>query len=185
MSRLSALHLTTAVATLALGTACGADSVNNPGGSSGAGATSSSTSGAGPTSNGGTAPIGAGTSGASTGTSGSSPGTFAGAGGAPSSSTGGMSSSTSGAGGGLALPHPTNSDHCLYGYTPEASDDTMAAGPVVFSTPGGDDTTFQPEVLKWMEDNKWRGAHVIWHAVRGCTDGTAAGLLGPLGYPNI
>jgi len=32
MSRLSALHLTTAVATLALGTACGADSVNNPGG---------------------------------------------------------------------------------------------------------------------------------------------------------
>ena len=64
----------------------------------------------------------------------------------------------------------------------------MAFGPAHFSTDGkaaDDDTIEQPEVLQWMSDNKWTGAHVLWHAVRGCKDGSAAGLLNPLGYPNI
>jgi hypothetical protein len=90
-------------------------------------------------------------------------------------------------GGGLPLPHPTNPDHCLYGYDPLPSDDTMAHGPAVFTPAGGGqpDTILQPEVLDWMEQFKWTGAHVVWHAVRGCTDGSAAGLLNPLGFPDI
>jgi len=87
-------------------------------------------------------------------------------------------------GGGFVVPPITNSDHCLYGYSKLPSDDTMASGPVKFKAGSLDDLTLQPEVLQWMTDNKWTGAHVIWHAVRGCKDGTAGGLLGPLGLSN-
>ena len=101
--------------------------------------------------------------------------------------------STSGVGGGLtatastgSLPHQTNIDHCRYGYDPLPSDETMASGPSLFTLPNGSvDTVVQPEVLQWMTDNKWQGAHVVWHAVRGCNIGTAAGLLAPLGFPNV
>ena len=63
----------------------------------------------------------------------------------------------------------------------------MAHGPAIFTPSGGGqpDTILQPEVLQWMADNKWTGAHVLWHAVRGCADGSAAGLLNPLGYKDI
>ncbi|HEX2736253.1 MAG TPA: hypothetical protein VHM70_31845 [Polyangiaceae bacterium] len=79
------------------------------------------------------------------------------------------------------------SDHCLYGFDPLPNDDTMKAGPAIFQPSGGGekDTTVQPEVLQWMDENKWTGAHVVWHAVRGCKNGSAGGLLSPLGYPNI
>ncbi len=43
----------------------------------------------------------------------------------------------------------------------------------------------QNDVQQWMVDNRWPAAHVIWHAVRGCADGSAASLLYPLGFPNI
>jgi hypothetical protein len=123
----------------------------------------------------------------------------AGAGGAPST-TGGVAATgssgagagglpSSGSGGGMPLPVPpaTNKDHCLYGYDPLPSDETMKSGPVIFTpaSGGSSDTIVQPEVLQWMTDNKWQGAHVIWHAVRGCSTGTARGLLGPLGFPDI
>jgi hypothetical protein len=74
-------------------------------------------------------------------------------------------------------------DHCLYGYDPLPSDETMKHGPAIFTPPSGgaSDTTLQPEVLQWMTDNKWMGAHVLWHAVRGCNNGTAGFLTGPLG----
>ena len=85
---------------------------------------------------------------------------------------------------GIVSPPPTNSDHCLKGYDPEASDATMMAGPAKFKTSAGDDTILQPEVLQWMSDHKWTGGHVFWHAFRGCKDGTAQGLVGPLGYSN-
>ncbi|HET7540081.1 MAG TPA: hypothetical protein VFK05_09415 [Polyangiaceae bacterium] len=156
---------------------------------------------------GGTGPVNPGSSagtGTTVGGSGSpnpgAGGTSSGVGGAPGSSTGGNGvvpggSGTGGAvasagsgtgGGGFVIPPMTNtSDHCLYGYSPEKSDDTMQAGYAKFSTSMGDDTVVQPEVLQWMTDNKWMGAHVVWHAVRGCTDGTAGGLLNPLGFPNI
>jgi hypothetical protein len=101
------------------------------------------------------------------------------AGGAPSA----------GSGGGKALPVPpaTNKDHCLHGYDPLPSDETMKSGPSLFTpaSGGGTDTILQPEVLQWMTDNKWQGAHVVWHAVRGCSSGTARGLLAPLGFPDI
>lgn len=84
-------------------------------------------------------------------------------------------------------PEHTNKDHCLVGYDPLPSDDTMATGPFIFTPEGGGaaDTVVQPEVLQWMVDNEWQGAHVIWHAVRGCASGTAGGLLAPLGLPNL
>ncbi|MET0790674.1 MAG: hypothetical protein ABW061_04075 [Polyangiaceae bacterium] len=177
MSRTTGLRLVTAFTTLVLGAACGS---------------SGTPSGAGPTPPSGAGAAGAGqpTPGAGAPSSGS-----AGATGVPGAGAGGLSSSTGGApsgaggsagsGGGLPLPVPTNSDHCLYGYSPEATDDTMKSGPARFTTSSGDDTILQPEVLKWMDDNKWTGAHVIWHAVRGCVDGSAAGLLSPLGFPNV
>jgi len=118
--------------------------------------------------------------------------TSVGTGGAPATVTGGtgpvVGSSgsgtvgSSGSGNGSGGTPTTNSDHCLYGYPAQATDATMKSGPVIFQTSmKQDDTTLQPEVLQWMTDNKWTGAHVIWHAVRGCKDGTAGGLLGPLG----
>jgi hypothetical protein len=175
----------TALAALVLSAGCSSDGPTNAAG--GAGSTTPGASGNGT----GNTMTGAGNgTGNSTGTGGAPSNT----GGTPAA-TGGSGVSTSGAGGiaatggvgtgGDGLPHPTNSDHCLYGYPPEASDATMASGPATFKSSGGDDTILQPEVLKWMADNKWTGAHVVWHAVRGCNDGTAGGLLGPLGFPNI
>ncbi len=63
----------------------------------------------------------------------------------------------------------------------------MRYGPDLFTPPGGGavDTVVQPEVLQWMTDNKWPTAHLLWHAVRGCTNGTTAGLLQALGFPNL
>jgi hypothetical protein len=84
-------------------------------------------------------------------------------------------------------PEHTNKDHCLEGYDPLPSDDTMAAGPSIFTPANGgaSDTVVQPEVLQWMVEKEWQGAHVIWHAVRGCASGTAGGLLAPLGLPDL
>jgi hypothetical protein len=145
---------------------------NNPGGGNTSNGASTST----PTAGNGQ-PVG--TGGANTGTGGTAS-AVSGAGGAPVASGG-----TTGAGGLPPLPHPTNSDHCLYGYSALPSDDTMQAGPAIYENGGSKDTILQPEVLKWMADNKWTGAHVVWHAVRGCMDGSAAGLLRPLGFPDI
>lgn len=97
------------------------------------------------------------------------------------SGSGGQASG--GAGGTIVAP---SLDHCLYGFSARADeDDKMKSGPVRFPTSSGDDTILQPEVLQWMADNKWTGAHVLWHAVRGCVGGAAAGLAGPLGLANI
>ena len=198
----------TALAALVLSASCsedgttsatgGAGSVTPPsGGLGGAGAP---TTGVGGKASGGTAtqpPVGGGppgSGGVPSGTGGGSSVTGGAAalggtasGGVPSSGAGGLAAS--GSGGGLPLPIPpvTNSDHCLYGYDPLPSDDTMKSGPSLFTPSGGGavDTIVQPEVLQWMTDNKWMGAHVVWHAVRGCSNGSASGLLGPLGFPNI
>lgn len=87
----------------------------------------------------------------------------------------------------VEVPPMGNKDHCLYGYDPHPTDATMASGPAIYMPAGGGkaDTTLQPEVLQWMDENKWTGAHVVWHAVRGCTNGSAGGLLAPLGFPDI
>jgi len=175
----------TALAVLMLSAACGGTtpvdggSAGSPGTTPATAGTSSSVGG-----NGSTVP-GAGGGGASVVGSGGAAASISGAGGVPSSSssgTGGMSVVASAGSGGAIVGH--NSDHCLYGYQALPSDATMATGPVIFKAGSLDDTTLQPEVLQWMSDNKWTGAHVIWHAVRGCKDGTAGGLLGPLGLSN-
>jgi hypothetical protein len=176
-----------ALAILVVGAGCSSDAPLTATGGSGSTAPGASGSGIGssPMSNGSTP--GTGTSGASTGTGGAA--SVAGGSGVPATSgAGGVASSDGGTGtgvGGDGLPHPTNSDHCLYGYPPEPTDETMAFGPATFKTSSGDDTILQPEVLKWMTDNHWMGAHVVWHAVRGCNSGAAGGLLNPLGFPNI
>jgi len=174
-----------AFAAIALSAACGG---STPADSGSAGATSTpstagtatSVSGNGgvPTSgSGGASVVGAG--GASAAASGS-----AGLTSGSASGSGGATASAGSSGGGFVVPPITNSDHCLYGYSKLPTDDTMASGPVKFKAGSLDDLTLQPEVLQWMTDNKWTGAHVIWHAVRGCKDGTAGGLLGPLGLSN-
>ena len=179
-----ALVTASALAAVVLSAACGGDGTTGAAGGNGSMNPAASGNGSGS----GTSTAGANSGGgaANTGTGGAA---------ATTSGAGGVATSTSGAGGlasfagsgvgGNGLPHPTNSDHCLYGYSPLPSDETMAAGPATYKSNGGDDTILQPEVLKWMADNKWTGAHVVWHAVRGCNDGTARGLLGPLGFPNI
>jgi len=180
----SRAFVTAALAAVALSAACSSD-VSNPG-TGGTGALNPpATAGTGTTAAAGTGSTpqpGAGGSSSVGGSSAVSAGTGPVVG---SSGAGGNVVSGGTAGGGFVVPPITNSDHCLYGYPAEKSDDTMAAGPVIFQTSQKqDDTTLQPEVLKWMTDNKWTGAHVIWHAVRGCKDGTAGGLLGPLGLSN-
>jgi len=175
--------VTAAIAALVVSAGC-SSSESNAGESAGSGAVPASSAGAGSNGTAGSAITAGGAAASASGAGGAL--TSAGAGGVPggsSSGAGGLSSS--GGGAGLTLPHPTNSDHCLNGYDPLPSDDTMKAGPATFSTPQGDDTILQPEVLDWMSQNKWTGAHVVWHAVRGCTDGTARGLLAPLGFPDI
>ena len=64
-------------------------------------------------------------------------------------------------------------DHCLYGYDPEPTDDTMAYGPAEFLPPGVTDRnqvdlTLQPEVLDWFHAHNWEDVHVEWHAIRTC-----------------
>jgi len=94
--------------------------------------------------------------------------------------------SASGSGGGVVVPHPTPADTCLAGYGALASDDTMEFGPhLVTLGDGRTDTTMQAEVLQWLSDNRWPGAHAFWHGLRGCVDGSAASFFGPLGFPNI
>jgi hypothetical protein len=127
---------------------------------------------------------------AGTGSGGASAGAVGALGGsAGEASAGAAGLPAAGSGGSMAppVPDPTNLDHCLFGYDPLPSDDTMASGPYLFTPEGGGpvDTVVQPEVLEWLTDNQWMGAHVVWHAVRGCNIGTAAGLLQPLGFPDI
>jgi hypothetical protein len=69
----------------------------------------------------------------------------------------------------------------VYGYDPQPSDETMKDGPAEFYPPGNNDpsivdTTLQPEVLTWMQDNAWEAAHVEWHAIRGCNVPGGGGL---------
>jgi hypothetical protein len=47
----------------------------------------------------------------------------------------------------------------------------MVDGPVSFTKNNQTDTTVQPEVIKWMQDHKWEGAHFEWHSVRRCNGG--------------
>ena len=173
----------TALAALMFAAACGGTTPVGDGSAGSSSAPSTSTAGSTSSGVGGTGSPLPGAGGASVVGSGGASAAVSGAGGVSSSSSssgaGGMSVVASGGGGGVIVGH--NSDHCLYGYSKLPSDDTMAAGPVKYKAGSADDLTLQPEVLQWMSDNKWTGAHVIWHAVRGCKDGTAGGLLGPLG----
>ncbi len=173
---------TAALAAVVFSAACGGDGTQGATGA--AGSSTVPPAGAGQSS---TTP-GAGAGGAPFSAGGGAPVfTGSGAGGLPAAAGAGGTTVASGGGaaGALTLPNATNSDHCLNGYDPLPSDDTMKSGPALFTVGNDTDTIVQPEVLQWMTDNHWMGAHVVWHAVRGCVDKSAAGLLNPLGYPNI
>jgi hypothetical protein len=99
----------------------------------------------------------------------------------PSSpSSGGVAALGGAVGGGGGTAASAMKDHCKYGYDPLPSDDTMKFGPSLYYPAGkeGDmtvvDTSLQPEVMQWMTDNRWQGAHVEWHAIRGCKSGVGA-----------
>lgn len=89
-----------------------------------------------------------------------------------------MSAGAAGAAGsrgaGSGGSHAGHGDHCVDGFAPQPSDETMKDGPAEFYPPGKTDpnlvdTTVQPEVIQWMEDNFWQAAHVEWHAIRTCS----------------
>ncbi|MEI9936194.1 MAG: hypothetical protein WDO69_03110 [Pseudomonadota bacterium] len=171
---------TAALAAIVLSAACGGDAT--PGGAAGAGSLPPP-SGAGANGIAG-APSAVGGAGGSAPGVGGAPASFAGAAGGvvASSGAGGVLAASGSGGAAVTIPPPTNSDHCLNGYDPQPTDATMKSGPALYGTGANQDTILQPEVLQWMTDNHWMGAHVFWHAFRGCKDGSAAGLLGPLGY---
>jgi hypothetical protein len=62
-------------------------------------------------------------------------------------------------------------DHCVDGYDPHPSDETMKDGPAEFTKNNQVDLTVQPEVIQWMEDNQWQEAHFQWHNIRRCGGG--------------
>lgn len=83
--------------------------------------------------------------------------------------------------GGAGASNAHGSDHCMHGEDPHPTDATMKDGPAEFYPAGNMDpsivdTTLQPEVLKWMQDNLWQAAHVEWHAIRGCSVAGGRGL---------
>ena len=101
--------------------------------------------------------------------------------------SGGAGSNLPGAGAGGAAAGASGAtavmDECRYGYAPQPSDasPSMKDGPSDFFPPGSSDmslvdTTVQPEVLKFMQDNFWEAAHVEWHAIRGCSVPGGGGL---------
>jgi hypothetical protein len=84
----------------------------------------------------------------------------------------GTPGAVAGAGGAATASHTV--DHCLYGYDPEPTDDTMAYGPAEFLAPGVTDESqvdliVQPEVLDWFHAHNWEDVHVEWHAIRTCS----------------
>lgn len=161
----------------------GVRSSGSGGSPSGSGGASSGSGGARPGSGGSSASGsgGKGSGGSGSGGSSSSGGSATGgasSGGATSASGGAASGGSPGSGGATAAgsggaSSMVTQDHCVYGYAPQSTDDTMAYGPADFYPAGNMsasivDTTVQPEVLAWMHANYWEGAHVEWHAIRTC-----------------
>jgi hypothetical protein len=64
-------------------------------------------------------------------------------------------------------------DHCVYGYDPQPTDETMKDGPAEYYAagkmdPATVDLTVQPEVISYMQAHFWEATHVEWHAIRTC-----------------
>jgi len=125
--------------------------------------------GAGPSAGG----VGAAAAGASS-FAGSGTGLVSGAGGVPGDivTTGAGAPGVAGTPGAGGASHTV--DHCLYGYDPEPTDDTMAFGPAEFLPPGVTDRNqvdliLQPEILDWFHAHNWEDVHVEWHAIRTCS----------------
>jgi hypothetical protein len=102
-----------------------------------------------------------------------------GAAGAPGSAAGG--GGVTGAAGAGGAQH-THADHCVDGYAPQPSDDTMKDGPAEFYPAGNMDPslvdlTVQPEVLSWMKANLWEAAHVEWLYLKASGQAAAAGCM--------
>ncbi len=88
--------------------------------------------------------------------------------------------------------HETDShDHCVSGYEPELTNDTMAQGFAEYAENGQTDAVLQPEIIQWMEDHVWQEAHFQWHNVRRCGGGGGlgggggAGAFNPCDHPDL
>ena len=105
-----------------------------------------------------------------------------GSGGVASSPFAGAAGS-SGASGAAGASAAHTVDHCIYGFDPEPSDETMAHGPAEFLPPGVSDRNqvdliLQPEILDWFHAHNWEDVHVEWHAIRTCnTSAKGTGTL--------
>lgn len=93
-----------------------------------------------------------------------------------SSSTGQAAGSGGGGSSGTGGTH--TKDHCLDGFDPHPSDETMRDGAAEFTKNGQIDLTVQPEVLAWMEEQEWQAAHFEWHSIRRCSADGPGGLGG-------
>lgn len=72
------------------------------------------------------------------------------------------------------------------GFSPQATDATMASGIATFTQNNQTDVVVQPEVIKWMEDHAWQEAHFTWHEVRRCSSfGNRGGVINPCTYPEM
>jgi hypothetical protein len=95
---------------------------------------------------------------------------------------------------GETTPAPPKDDHahCVMGYEVHPTDDTMAQGVAEYSENGQTDAVLQPEVIEWMEENKWQESHFQWHEVRRCGGGGGFGTppggaddFEPCDYPEL
>ncbi|HWA74354.1 MAG TPA: hypothetical protein VG937_18545 [Polyangiaceae bacterium] len=160
---------TGAVGGLPSGNASGTGAVSGAAGSAGTPVFVSGGSNEGGTASGGSAGVGAPTTGG------------ANAAGGGGTHTGGSADSGRGGGSSAGAAGVHAADHCIYGYDPQPTDAAMKDGPAEFYPPGNNDpsivdTTLQPEVIAWMEQNSWQAAHVEWHAIRGCAVPGGGGL---------
>jgi hypothetical protein len=107
--------------------------------------------------------------------------------GARGGTTGAGGAVTTGNGGAAGAAHTR--DHCIDGYAPDPSDDTMVDGPANYVKNNQTDTTVQPAVIKWMQDHVWESAHFQWHNIRRCKGGmvdrTRDGGLDPCTHTDL
>ncbi len=104
-----------------------------------------------------------------------------------SSSNSSSSSSSSSSGDPIVV---TNHDHCETDFHPQVLTDlTMGESYAEYTEAGQTDTTVQPEVIDWMEQNQWQEAHFVWHEARRCGGGGFGGggakSVDPCNFPEM
>ena len=102
----------------------------------------------------------------------------------------GSGGATTAAGGAAQGGATHKRDHCVDGYAPDPSDDTItSSGPVNFTKNNQTDTIVAQQVIDWMTKNVWQSAHFQWHNIRRCNGGMVItnrdGNLNPCKFTDI